>query len=498
MIYRNTTSGAKNLLSEIGNQNYYNDTSVSNFVTYYYDVCAKSPDGEGNVSNEVSIFPYLLPSSPTSLSAESRDDFINLSWNPPVTDGGSPIVNYTIYRRYLFGKTPIAKVANTTFYNDTNVFSGFTYYYSVSASNIGGEGTLSDEIVAKIILPPGVPWFITTSIGDSYCLLNWSKPFSSGGSHITNYRIYRSTISGEEEFLAETDNSTSYNDTTVTTGITYYYKISAKNLGGEGDLSEEVSAKLGTLPQAPTNLEAVSGSFMGVSVVTLSWDPPADTGGIPITNYKIYRGKSSGDLSFLADAGNITVYVDSDVKESERYYYKVVAENDMGVGVSSSEINTSPEDITTTSILALLALFGIIGLVIVVIIVVMVFRKKKAKKKAEEEAQIGFEGGAWDQAQQPQPGFSPDQPPMEGYPSPAMPQPGSEGQNTLIYICPHCQEKYSAQRPSKAVPEPYCDLSKMQWTICNRPDYVIIIIRNPGTLPHDRMRPSCCNLRIAL
>jgi fibronectin type 3 domain-containing protein len=43
--------------------------------------------------------------------------------------------------------------------------------------------------------------------------------------------------------LATVGKTTSYKDTAVTRGTTYYYKVSAVNYGGEGSLSpNEVSA----------------------------------------------------------------------------------------------------------------------------------------------------------------------------------------------------------------------------------------------------------------
>lgn len=46
-----------------------------------------------------------------------------------------------------------------------------------------------------------------------------------------------------------------------------------------------------TAPSAPQNLQASADDGQ----VTLSWSPPADDGGSPITKYKIYRGVTSVD-----------------------------------------------------------------------------------------------------------------------------------------------------------------------------------------------------------
>src|SRR5207253_11085997 len=53
-IYRGTASGGETLKATIGNVLTYSDTSVTNGVTYYYQVSAVNNAGEGPRSNEAS------------------------------------------------------------------------------------------------------------------------------------------------------------------------------------------------------------------------------------------------------------------------------------------------------------------------------------------------------------------------------------------------------------------------------------------------------------
>jgi hypothetical protein len=68
--------------------------------------------------------------------------------------------------------------------------------------------------------------------------LSWSQP-DNGGSNINSYRIYRGRTSGGETFL-KTVTGTSYKDTSVIKGITYYYRVTAVNSIGEGLYSNEL------------------------------------------------------------------------------------------------------------------------------------------------------------------------------------------------------------------------------------------------------------------
>ena len=98
--------------------------------------------------------------------------------------------------------------------------------------------------------------------------LSWPAP-ANNGSAITSYKIYRSTTAGAETFLNSTA-STSFNDTGLTTGTTYFYKVSAVNAIGEGPQSVEVAATPAGVPAAPA-ITATAGS----SSVALSWSAPA-------------------------------------------------------------------------------------------------------------------------------------------------------------------------------------------------------------------------------
>ena len=103
---------------------------------------------------------------------------------------------------------------------------------------------------------PNPPIDLTAIAGDSYVYLTWTAPATIGDLPITNYLIYRSEIINEESFLIEVGNTTYYNDTTVTNGVTYYYKVRAFNLAGEGPKSTEVYASPHKWPDAKESQDA--------------------------------------------------------------------------------------------------------------------------------------------------------------------------------------------------------------------------------------------------
>jgi len=96
----------------------------------------------------------------------------------------------------------------------------------------------------------------------------------------------------------------------------------------------EVSAAT-TAPSAPTELAAVAGD----AIVTLTW--AASTGA---TSYSIYRGTAAGEESATPVAENVTAlnYTDNDVTNGTAYYYKVKANNSVGVSDYSAEASATP------------------------------------------------------------------------------------------------------------------------------------------------------------
>ena len=90
---------------------------------------------------------------------------------------------------------------------------------------------------------PAAPGLSGAAAGGGTVVLQWSAPASDGGSAVTGYNIYRGTASGAETLLARVGaNVVSYTDTSVTSGATYYYEVSAVNAVGESAFSNELSA----------------------------------------------------------------------------------------------------------------------------------------------------------------------------------------------------------------------------------------------------------------
>ncbi len=198
------------------------------------------------------------PTPPRNLKAETHDEYVVITWLAPSYDGGTPIIQFNIYRGVTEENLNLYTniLINTTEpYGDysfinLNVTLNHTYYYKVSAVNKIGESLLSN-IANATPVPilydvPTAPQNLSAKSGDSYVVLLWDPPTSDGGAAINWYNIYRGNSSENITIFDTIDNATMYNDTYVTNNITYYYLITAVNVAGEGENSSRVTAKPGT------------------------------------------------------------------------------------------------------------------------------------------------------------------------------------------------------------------------------------------------------------
>ena len=94
-------------------------------------------------------------------------------------------------------------------------------------------------------------------------------------------------------------------------------------------------------PSAPKNLTAESVN----GYVVLRWEPASSSNLHPVQKYKIYRGNSSKNETYLASVdASVTSYNDRDVIIGRTYYYYVTAVNDVGESNKSNEVHIVVEN----------------------------------------------------------------------------------------------------------------------------------------------------------
>ena len=181
---------------------------------------APASGGPGLVTNQWYALDVIIDAHLATATVNAKVDGVSLPQN---TVGGGP---YTLadYRVGEYGQSQT---------------------YDLYVDTLDVSHTAADF---PAVTTPSAPQTLTAVGGDSQVSLSWSAPASNGGSAVTAYKIYRSTVSGSETLLASpAGTGTTYTDGTAANGTTYYYKVTAVNAAGEGILSNEASAT----PAAP-------------------------------------------------------------------------------------------------------------------------------------------------------------------------------------------------------------------------------------------------------
>ena len=122
-----------------------------------------------------------------------------------------------------------------TNYTDTGLNPATTYYYQVQTVNAAGVST---NATTTVVPAPLAPASLSAIPGDAKVTLSWtSVPGATG------YYLYSGTNSGNEtDVVVANYSGTSYTNTGLINGTTYYYVVTSTNLNGESPNSPEASA----------------------------------------------------------------------------------------------------------------------------------------------------------------------------------------------------------------------------------------------------------------
>jgi subtilase family serine protease len=166
------------------------------------------------------------------------------------------------------------------------------------------------------IAPPPAPTNLTATPGDTTVSLSWT-----GSSGATSYSVYRGVASNSEGStpIATGITTTSYKDTGLTDGTTYYYKVTATNSAGNSGVSNEASAT----PIA-TVLSITSGPTATPSRTSASIQWTTNVASTSVVRY----GTRSGNLSqtssnsALVTSHSLTL---NGLSRRQIYYYQVLS-----------------------------------------------------------------------------------------------------------------------------------------------------------------------------
>jgi len=329
-------------------------------ATLHIDVGSSSdtlPAG-GNVDN--GYFYPILNEMVTGLTTQALFD-ITMSFGSNID---IDLFHFNISGDIFDGTTGFKNSTHTSaFITDfeTKLESGEDFYnlYACPLDNADGSGcnfsTNQDgiartsysaitsflEITWDIFFAPDEPLSVTATYSPSpdECLVDWLQPADDGGRVITGYQVERSINFATFSILvADTGSAvpTDHTDSTIVSGESYRYRISAINAEGVGTGSTESnSCGIPAPPDPPVGLFAFESSPNDIG---LDWTRPNYDGGLPIT-YLIERSASGGSfVTHVPDTGNDdTAFVDVAVQGNILFNYRVSTLNSNGTSSPSNE-----------------------------------------------------------------------------------------------------------------------------------------------------------------
>ncbi|MCZ6776089.1 MAG: T9SS type A sorting domain-containing protein [Ignavibacteria bacterium] len=330
--------------------------SLLNFTTYYWRVRARNAEGMSAYSD---IWRFTTvpgaPSPPTLASpsngATNQSVSPMLKWN--TVDGA------TMYRLQAATDSNfvVGIVLNDSSLVDTlRVVGGLsnntTYYWRVSAENLGGTSQYSAvwrfTTVISAPTPPVLVSPVNGLVGNEVSVpLLWYSSATAA--------TYGVQVATDSAFTGIVLNDSSLTDTTrVVTNLqpltTYYWRVNATNVGGTSSYSTPWSFRTLGPPTMVTLLSPANNAVNQPVNITFRWHRASDQTQVntlralgekmevaTITNYWF---EAVTDTVFLADLIRDTTLTDTmksviDLGNSTDYYWRVKAQNEIGWGAFS-------------------------------------------------------------------------------------------------------------------------------------------------------------------
>ncbi|RKL69239.1 pectate lyase [Salipaludibacillus neizhouensis] len=149
------------------------------------------------------------------------------------------------------------------------------------------------------------------------------------------YNIKRSTDPGGPYTTVASDiEETNYRDFGLDNDINYYYVVTAENIGGESEDSEEIRVMPVAPLQAPSGLTATAAE----GKVTINWD--SNDGAL---SYDVKRSTENGkSYDVVASSVSGTDYTDTSLTNGKVYYYVVSAKNETTTSANSESVRVVP------------------------------------------------------------------------------------------------------------------------------------------------------------
>lgn len=222
--------------------------------------------------------PAMAPGSPRNIIVVAGTNSATVSWDAPLSNGGSPITGYTVTPS-VGNPVTVGNVLTATL---TGLAGGTSVTFTVVAINaVGGSPNppVSTPVTptAPGAGPPSSVLGVTGIPGVNSVTVSWSPPISNGGSPITGYKVICVPDNKKPNLAGPDDRSLVIRG--LKNGTPVVFTVVAINAYGQSD---SVILTPNPLPNMPV-VTAVRG---GSGVINLSWTAKPIIAS-PITSYLV-------------------------------------------------------------------------------------------------------------------------------------------------------------------------------------------------------------------
>jgi titin len=203
----------------------------------------------------------------------------------------------------------------------------------LDAKFLTSTGATGDYFTIVKGIPNAPSGLTATAISSTQINLAWTD----NSSNETGFRLERSTDGTNfVEITTTAPGATSYPNTGLNPGITYYYRVRASNANGFSNYSNTASATTpggGSVPAAPSGL---TNTAVSSSQINLAWtDNSSNEDG-----FKIERSSDGTSFSQVGTVGvNVRTFSSTGLQRNRRYWHRVRAYNAVGNSAYSNTVN---------------------------------------------------------------------------------------------------------------------------------------------------------------
>ena len=283
------------------------------------------------------------PMNFTAAFAEDEPDTIQLTWTPPTTfvENGRPVElpsEQFHATSYEYRYRPEDSQQWSTVRGNTGNTAAITaasqaaYQIEMSARSSEGIGSWSGTKTVRRAVP-GVPRNLTARPDGVAIEAAWDPP-AAGGPAPSHYVVRLTNTRARTYAETPVTSGTTARVEHLDRNTTYEVQVAGANNAGTGKFTTKVTITTHQVPGEPTNIRATTTR----NSAAVSWDPPPDDGGTPITKYTVQiRETGAQDLVDTATGPSETEALVRRLTEGTEYHFSVAASNKVGQGPFPAE-----------------------------------------------------------------------------------------------------------------------------------------------------------------